>query len=958
MHNVQDVVDKAASAGATSSVKATLPPPLTDPKKQQQATAPRPHTASTSAALLQKAPTKTASFSRLSTPPQAVTPAGASSSVPAITAQPAPNTLSGSASSQGPLKKLPGRQASDTQPKAAHQPRTAPSAALSTSSPTETATAATSQTPGPLPSSPSPAVAPYSRPAASKAQSGRNTSSSLSNYTDQLTMSASQSSSPLADDWEHFLGSPTVGKSTRPPGVSQRRTHSSQRLATSSASGGRAAMTPQTDPSTAANTRVGASSTAVKPPQGPPSTAARTPQGPPSVSAPKSAPAVQPTAPLPPPETPPSSEIANSVTTQLSPATKASSRFAKAQPGSQTSAASLQDSAASVDPRQQRPLPRPAVKLTGTEPAAKGGRAQQASTATTAGDASSASSDLLRLKANAKQGIGSKAATGTGLFPHGAAAEPALTPPAAKLARTSPPQAVSIPHHFAPPASMDPATLQDPDEALSRPAGSASASASRKQALTAPRATQAALAASAALQLLSSAQAPAPTHRSKAGSTASSMVSAVAAAAAAGQSERHQAGSMASSNPAPVPRRARSSLTSVPAAAATTTDVGNADKQSERRKPGFTPHASVPVSRPSLNAASAAAADGDDAVAAAADGDDDPTPSAVAGVSPFATPLIPFAGQQTSPKGLLDEDADDFFVGVEADLVSVPSRGDHMLAAQAEDTAQAGGLSQQSPQQASATQLSNPLAILPAQAKPETLARTAADTPTAVAPVPTAAFTVPSAASTAASTAASSSASSAAAALVTLPAAALPSRVSLPGAKAPVSKPAGVPPASRLLPTAVETLATAQSTNPVLTQPQQPPNANAQQAAAADEDEESEAEMQSAFVPIPFGGSAAAAFQSGTGTLFGSHLDADQNDVDDSFFDSIHAGVVPLPSCMSSSMTRKHAEVSISILLICVQCITCMLFLHTNLLTNLHSQLYGSACMPADTCTPFLTDSI
>lgn len=848
----------AASAGASSSANANITPPLSDPKAQQHATVSRPHTGSTSASLLQKAPTKKASFSRLSAQPQAATLTAASSSVPGISAKASSNHLVSGASSQGPLKKLPSRQPSDTQSRATHHPKTAPSAAPSASSPTETATAAASQISRPLPSTPSFPAASYSLPAATKAQSARHRSSSLSHSNDQLNTVASQSSSPLADDWERFLGSPRVAGSTRPPSVSQRRSHGSQRLATSTSSDDCAATTSQ-----------GKHSTAVKAPQRPPLTAAMTPQagpptavrpsqGPSSTSSPDSAPTVQPTGPL--PETPLISQAADSITTQVSSATQASSQMAQAQPDSQSPADSLQDSAASADPVQQRLLPRPAVNLAGKTLASKGGLTKQASTAP--GDASSPGSVMLRPAGNAEKGIGAKAAAGPILSPHSVAAEQAVTWSSAKPGQPSPTQTAS--HHSVPLVSMHLAMPRDPDQAVSRPAGSLSGSASGGQSLTTPGASLAASAPSATLQRPPSAQASAPTQRPKAGSATSSMVSVAAAA-----------------------------------------DLGDVDRQSARQKPGFT-HAPLLAARPSANVTSA--------TAAAADGDNDDNggggfspaerqtlpavKAAKAGTrltpapNPSATgALIPFAGPGTSLTGLVHEDDDNFFAGVEANAGPVP-----VQSAQADDIAQAGGYKQQPPQQAPTTQPKSKLpASLPAQAKPHTPARAGACIPTAVAPVPAAASTVPSATAPAASSTASS-----AAALVNRPAEALSLQTASTGAKAPVPKRADIiPPSSRSPPTAAEAPATAELMEPVLTRSQQPPHSSAQQSAADYGDELSGAGVQSAFVPIPFGGSAAAALQSGTGALFGSHLDADQGDVDDSFFDSFSAGAVFLPTSVS-----------------------------------------------------------
>ena len=922
----------AASAGASSSGVA---PPLRDPKAQQQTNASRPHTGSTSASLLRKAPTKKASFSRLSTQSQAASPTAASSSVPAINAQAASDNLVGDASTKGPLKKPPSRQPSETQPKAAHHAKTASSAGPSASSPAETATAATSQTSRALPSSPSAAAASYSLPAASKAQSARHRSSSLPRSDDQLSTTASQSSSPLADDWESFLGSPTVGKSTRPPSVNQRRTHSSQRLATSTSSGDRAAKTPHGDPSTAVKAPQRPLLTAAKAPQSTPSTAATNPQaGPPTAvrssqgTPSTSTPAAQLTAPLHRPETPPTSQAVDSVTTQVLSATRASSRMAQAKLGSQAPAASLQDRAASAAPAQQRLLPRPAAKLTGKEPAAKGGLAKQASPA--AGDASSAGSVMPRPTENAAMGTGTKADAGSVvLSPQGIAAELALTHASAAPERPSLPEAASTPRHFVPPVSMGPATSRGLNPSVSTTAESPSGSAPGRQALTAPATSAPSAVTSSPVQFPSSAQVSAFTKEPKAGSTASSTVFAVAAADydaddAAAQSDRHGAGSTGSSNSAIVPQRsgAKSPLTCAPAAAAAAaTDVGHVDRLSERPKPGFPPPAFASVARPTSNAASAAATAADDdndntgddgsgehsqaerqtlpaSKAAKADAwlSPSPTPPAVAGITPLAAPLIPFAGPGTSPTGLLDEDGDDFFAGVEADLGSAPSTGNQRHSAQAEDTTQAGRHSQQLPQRASPTRPSKPLATLPAQARPDIPGRTSAGITTAVAP-PAAASTV----SSTASPAASSTASSAAAALGTHPAAALPFQSSSSGAKAPMPKPAGITPRlSTLLPTAVEAPATAESVESVLMQSQQSHHASAQQSAATYGEEVSGAGGQSAFVPIPFGGSSAAASRSGTGTLLGSKLDADQDDLDDSFFDSIDTGAGVLPTCMSS----------------------------------------------------------
>ena len=785
----------AASAEASSSANANITPPLSDPKAQQHATVSRPHTGSTSASLLQKAPTKKASFSRLSAQPQAATLTAASSSVLGISAKASSNHLVGGASSQGPLKELPSRQPSDTQSKATHHPKTAPSAAPSASSPTETATAAASQISSPLPSTPSFPAASYSLPAATKAQSAGHRSSSLSHSNDQLNTVASQSSSPLADDWESFLGSPTVAGSTRPPSVSQRRSHGSQRLATSTSSGDRAAKTPQGNPSTAFKALQRPPLTAAKTPQGPssktamtpqagPPTAVRPSQGPPSTSSPDSAPATQPTGPL--PETPLISQAADSITTQASSATQASSQMAQAQPDSQSPAASLQDSAASADPLQQRLLPRPAVNLAGKKLASKGGVAKQASTAP--GDASSPSSVMLRPAGNAGKGIGT---AGPILSPHSVAAEQTVTWSSAKPGQPLPPQVAS--HHSVPLVSTHPAIPRDPDQAMSRAAGSLSGSASGGRSLTTQGASQAASAPSAMLQRPLSAQASAPTHRPKAGSAMSSMVSVAAAA-----------------------------------------DLGDVDRQSERPKPGFTPSAPLLAARPSANAASATAAAADDdnngdngggdfsqaerqtlqaIKAAKADTRLTPTPN------PSATgPLIPFAGPGTSLTGLVHEDDDDFFAGVEADAGPVP-----VQSAQADNIARAGRHQQQTPQQASTTQPSKPPASLPAQAKPHTPARTGAGIPTAVAPVPTAASTVPSTTAPAASSTASFPAAS-----VTRPATAISLQTMSTAAKAPVSKRAGIiPPSSRSFPTAVEAPAAAESMEPVLTQSQQPPHASA-----------------------------------------------------------------------------------------------------------------------------------
>ena len=65
---------------------------------------------------------------------------------------------------------------------------------------------------------------------------------------------------------------------------------------------------------------------------------------------------------------------------------------------------------------------------------------------------------------------------------------------------------------------------------------------------------------------------------------------------------------------------------------------------------------------------------------------------------------------------------------------------------------------------------------------------------------------------------------------------------------------------------------------------QQPSQKSIPHAVTSTSDGVGGANLQSAFVPIPFGGSAA------TGTPFGSYLD-DEEDVGDSFFDSIGTGI-------------------------------------------------------------------
>ena len=566
--------------------------------------------------------------------------------------------------------------------------------------------------------------------------------------------------------------------------------------------------------------------------------------------------------------------------------------MAQLQPGRQAPAASLQDSAAFAEPLQQYQLPRPAAKRTGKVPAAKAGHARQASTAT--GTASSAGSDMLQPGVNAIQPTSSRLATGTTLPPQGTAAERAPTDLPAKSERRLPPPAASTLHQPVHPVSVVPDASTDHAQAQSRPAGSksSSASASAGQVSTAPRA---AVTAPAASLVPPSVSLLAPVQRPKAGLTAASMpasvprqsftksslasVSAAAAAAAAAAPDSDAAADAIAAGPQTarqMPRgaTARSSRSSVRAAAAG--DDGGADSQSERP--------TMPASKTAKS--------------------HNLPPSAVATSTPHVPLFIPFAAPGTSAHPGGDDDVDDeFFTGVEVDLGSVQSRDDYQHAVQSDlmtGRPQEGRPSEHTPSQPSASQQSKssqPHPSLPVQAKPDAPARRGVGSP-AVAPVSTAASKV--------SSATASAASSAAAALATHSTAA-PARYSSSlsnGAASTTSVPIPAdhtPPLSGSLPTAVATLLTSKSPEPVLHTSQPPQHASVQQPAMNDEfdDEASGVEMQSAFVPIPFGGSATAALPAGAGTPFGRHLDADQDDFEDSFFDSINTGAASLPICMS-----------------------------------------------------------
>lgn len=521
----------------------------------------------------------------------------------------------------------------------------------------------------------------------------------------------------------------------------------------------------------------------------------------------------------------------------------------------------MQDSAASAG---KRPLLRPTAKLTAKEPASTGGHAKQASTAT--GPATSAATGTANL------GTSSKAATGTVLSPQGVAKEQASPHPSAKPG----PHTANVSDHVVSPISTEPASPANPDHKLYRPAGSsssssASASASARQAPTASstavRASAPLAAPPAALQVPSAAPAQADTSAS----------SSVAGGGGGG---------------------------------------GDADRpKAVRPKSAYISSASVPKARGPSKSAAAADDDDDDDAAERSGGhsqaerqtlpgsktakphaklDPNQAPSAVPGVAPLAVPPMPFTVPRT--RGGPDaEEGDEFFAGVQTDLGSVPSRGKNV--AQIGKAAQGHSHSQHRPQQASASHPPKPLARLPAHAKTDVPARTAAGIPTAVAPLPAAAPTAPSATSPVASSAASSATASAAASLATHPGAAFPGRSSSSGTTAFAPKP-----------TAVDTLTTAELSEPVLAQSQKPPVKAPQPAAADDAEEASGAGVQSAFVPIPFGGSAMATFQTGAGTLFGSHSDADQDDLDDSFFDSISAGDMVLAQLHVLLHEGKHGE--------------------------------------------------
>ena len=607
---------------------------------------------------------------------------------------------------------------------------------------------------------------------------------------------------------------------------------------------------------TAAKPSAGAPLTATKTPQGPPSAAvntpqarppaaARTPAAAPSVSAPSSASAIQPTAPRPLAKAPSTSQAADSSIPQS--ATEASSRLAQALTSSQAPAASLQDSVASAG---KRPLLKPTAKLNAKELAAAGDHAKQASTASgTASSAATRSADL---------GTSSKAAAGTVLSPQGGATEQAWPPPFAKPG----PHTANVSLHDGSPISTEPASLANPDQKLYRPAGpsssSSSASASARQASTALRAAvraSAPLAAPpAALQVPSSA----PPVISVSSSV--SAAAAAAAAAAAGDAVRPR-----NDRPKPIYTSSTSGakVRGPSISAADDDDIVDDDDAAAKGSGGHSQ-----AERPTLPGSTTAKPH--------VKLHPTPTPSAVPGVASLLPPPIPFTVAGTRPAGVDAEEDDDFFAGVEADLGSVPSRDTN--AARAGNAAGGHSHSQHRSQQASASQPSKLLAALPAQAYRHAPARTAACLPTAGAPVPAAA-TVPSATPPAAS----SATASAAASLATQPAAIFPGRSSSSRTQAFAAKL-----------TAVEALATAEFGEPALAQSQQTPT-GAQQPVAAAVDGASGVEVQSAFVPIPFGGSAAAAaLHTGAGTLFGSQSDAGQDDLDDSFFDSINAGDMAL----------------------------------------------------------------